>query len=99
MNGRFQMQGSKNWILPKEMNANRFFWDSNWLESWSNHCFHSMGPNRGNVAMDSVLVCSCTHILSTGFRISSESPNAPENLSLHEGDYGTIKCRFRLFAF
>jgi hypothetical protein len=28
MNGRFQMQGGKNWILPKEMNANRFFWDS-----------------------------------------------------------------------
>jgi hypothetical protein len=23
MNGRFQMQGGKNWILPKEMNANR----------------------------------------------------------------------------
>jgi hypothetical protein len=28
MNGRFQMQGGKNWFLPKEMNANRFFWDS-----------------------------------------------------------------------
>jgi hypothetical protein len=26
MNGRFQIQGGKNWILPKEMNANRFFW-------------------------------------------------------------------------
>jgi hypothetical protein len=25
MNGRFQMQGGKNWILPKEMNENRFF--------------------------------------------------------------------------
>jgi hypothetical protein len=25
MNGRFQMQGGKNWFLPKEMNANRFF--------------------------------------------------------------------------
>jgi hypothetical protein len=25
MNGRFQMQGGKNWILPKEINANRFF--------------------------------------------------------------------------
>jgi hypothetical protein len=24
MNGRFQMQGGKNWILPKEMNANRY---------------------------------------------------------------------------
>jgi hypothetical protein len=25
MNGRFQMQGGKNWFLPKEMNANRSF--------------------------------------------------------------------------
>jgi hypothetical protein len=39
MNGRFQMQGGKNWIFPKEMNANRFFWDSHWLEIWSNHIF------------------------------------------------------------
>jgi hypothetical protein len=28
MNGRFKMQGGKNWIFPKEMNANQFFWDS-----------------------------------------------------------------------
>jgi hypothetical protein len=55
MNGRFQMQGSKNWILPKEMNENRFFWDSYWLEIWSNHLFPSMGPNGGIVAMDSDL--------------------------------------------
>jgi hypothetical protein len=27
MNGRSQLQGDKNWILPKEINANRFFWD------------------------------------------------------------------------
>ncbi len=53
MNGRFQMQGGKNWILPKEMNANRFFWDSHWLEIWSNHLFPSMGLNGGSVAMDS----------------------------------------------
>ncbi len=26
MNGRSQMQGGKNWILPKETHANRFFW-------------------------------------------------------------------------
>jgi hypothetical protein len=25
MNGRSQMQGGKHWILPKEINANRFF--------------------------------------------------------------------------
>ncbi len=54
MNGRFQMQGGKNWFLLKEMNANRFFWDSHWLEIWSNHFYPSMGPNGGSVAMDSV---------------------------------------------
>jgi hypothetical protein len=49
------MQGGKNWILPKEMNANRFFWDSYiWLEIWSNHLCPSLGPNGGSVAMDSV---------------------------------------------
>ncbi len=51
--GRFQMQGVKNWILPKEMNANEFFWDTHWLEIWSNHLFPSMGPNGGLMAMDS----------------------------------------------
>jgi hypothetical protein len=47
------MQGGKNRILPKEMDANRFFWDSHWLEIWSNHFCPSMGPNGGSVAMDS----------------------------------------------
>jgi hypothetical protein len=37
MNGRFQKQGVKNWTLPKEINANRLFWDSHWLEIWLNH--------------------------------------------------------------
>jgi hypothetical protein len=32
MNERFQMQEGKNWIFPKEMNANRFFWHFHWLE-------------------------------------------------------------------
>ena len=53
------MQGGKNWFLPKEMNANRFFWDSHWLEIWSNHFYPSMGPNGGSVAMDSV--CGFVH--------------------------------------
>jgi hypothetical protein len=57
MNGRFQMQGGKNWFLPKEMNANRFFWDSHWLEIWSNHFYPSMGSNGGSVAMDSGVRC------------------------------------------
>ncbi len=49
------MQGGKNWILSKEMNANRFFLEAHWLEIWSNHFCPSMGPNGGSVAMDSVL--------------------------------------------
>jgi hypothetical protein len=53
MNGKFQMQGRKNWILPKKINANRFFWDSHWLEIWSNHFCPSMGLNGGSVATDS----------------------------------------------
>jgi hypothetical protein len=66
MNGRFQMQGGKNWFLPKEMNATRFFCDSHWLEIWSNHFYPSMGPNGVSVAMDSALhlqcgfICTCT---------------------------------------
>ncbi len=43
------MQEGKNWILPKEMNAYRFFWDSHWLEIWSNHFCPSTGPNGGSV--------------------------------------------------
>jgi hypothetical protein len=47
------MQGGKNWILPKEINANRFFWDSHWLEILSNHFCSSMGLKGGSVATDS----------------------------------------------
>ncbi len=47
------MQGGKNWILPKEMNASRFFCDSYWLEIWKNHLCPSMGLNGGSLAVDS----------------------------------------------
>jgi hypothetical protein len=50
------MQGGKNWILPKRVNANRFFLHSHWLEIWSNHFCPSMGLNGGSVATDSVHV-------------------------------------------
>jgi hypothetical protein len=60
MNGRFQMPGGKNWILLREMTGNRFFWDSHWLEIWSNHFCPSMGPNGGSVAMDSEGVVKAT---------------------------------------
>jgi hypothetical protein len=65
MNGRFQMQGGKNWFLPKEMNANRFFWDSHWLLIWSNHFCPSMGSNGGSVATDSGLYCTCALLVTT----------------------------------
>ncbi len=51
-NRRSQMQGGINWILPKEINANRFFWDSHWLEIWQNLLYPSMWPKGGSVAMD-----------------------------------------------
>ncbi len=54
MNGRFQIQGGKNWIFSKEMNANWFFWDSHWLEIWPNHLCPSIGPNGGSMVMDPV---------------------------------------------
>jgi hypothetical protein len=47
------MQEGNDWILPNEMNANLFFWDSYRLEIWFNHLFHSMGPNGVTMAMDS----------------------------------------------
>jgi hypothetical protein len=55
MNGRSQMRGGKNWILPKDtcINATRFFWDSHWLEIWKYYLCPSMGLNGGSVAMDS----------------------------------------------
>jgi hypothetical protein len=55
MNSWSQMVGGLNRLLPKEINANRFFWDSHWLEIWSNHFCPSMGPNGGSVAMGSGL--------------------------------------------
>ncbi len=47
MNGRSQRQGCQNWILPKEINANRFFWDSRWLEIWKNHFCPTYGTEMG----------------------------------------------------
>jgi hypothetical protein len=55
MSGRSQMQGGKNWILPKVINSNLFFRDSHWLEIWKNHLRPSMGPKGGSVAMDSAV--------------------------------------------
>ncbi len=50
MNSWTQMQGGQNWILPKEINANRFFWDSYWLEIWKNQLCPSFGPDGGSAA-------------------------------------------------
>ncbi len=37
----------------RNINANRFFGDSHWLDIWSNHFCPSMGLNGGSVATDS----------------------------------------------
>jgi hypothetical protein len=49
INGRSQMQGGKNWILPKEI---KFFRDSHWLEIWNKTLMSHYG-NAGSVARDS----------------------------------------------
>jgi hypothetical protein len=78
MNGRFQMQGGKNRILPKEINANRFFWDSHWLEIWVKPLIlcPSMGPNGGSVAMDSAVddVSDASVTAATGFTVAPGFP-------------------------
>ncbi len=49
-----QMQGGQNWTLPKEINADRFFWNSHWLDSWKNqYKCPSMGPNGRSAASTS----------------------------------------------
>jgi hypothetical protein len=58
MNWRSQIQGGKNWILPREINANRLFRDSHWMKIWKNHLCPSMGPNGGSGAMDSFPIYS-----------------------------------------
>jgi hypothetical protein len=57
MNERSQMLGGKNWILPKDMNAYRFFRVPRFslAGNWKNHLCPSIGPNGGSVATDSVL--------------------------------------------
>jgi hypothetical protein len=44
MNGRSQMQGGKNWIFPKEINANS---SSETLIGWKSGK-NTMGPNGGS---------------------------------------------------
>jgi hypothetical protein len=44
MNGKSQMQGGKNWILPKNVYVNRFFRDSHWLEIWARICNRLWSP-------------------------------------------------------
>jgi hypothetical protein len=100
MNGRFQMQGGKNWIFATVMNANRFFWDSHCLEIWSNHFCPSMGPNGGSVAMDSVLSQRVGRVLSFfSSRRNWDSPNpspagecAPPPVLGGGAPRGTLAC-------
>ncbi len=73
MNGRTQMQGGKNRIFPKEINANRFFCDSHLLEIWKTHFYPSLGPNGGSVSMDSAVNFECK-LSITGYQIYTEIP-------------------------
>jgi hypothetical protein len=61
------MQGGKNWILPTEININRFFRNSHWLEIWKNHLYSSMGPNGGIVALNSESRFYYRRVVKTGF--------------------------------
>jgi hypothetical protein len=45
--------------------ANRFYWDSHWLEIWSNHFCPSMGPNGGSVAISDI--CFMVMVLATEY--------------------------------
>ncbi len=65
--GGAQMQGCKNWILPKNINANWFFWDSHWLEIWKNHYVPLWGRIEG-VWMWTLI----NHIRYLDFHISSD---------------------------
>ncbi len=59
MKGRYQLQGGKNWILPKEINANErdkcepVLLRLSMAGNLENHLCPSMGTNGGRVAMDS----------------------------------------------
>ncbi len=83
MNGRFQMQRGKNWIFPKEMNANRFFWDSHRLEIWSNYFCPSVGPNGVCVAMDSELLLSMETLHSSKTHIWTLDSKAVRKVSVN----------------
>jgi hypothetical protein len=50
------IQDGQNWILQKEINADRFFWDSHWLEIRKCPLCLSMGPNGGSAASASGLL-------------------------------------------
>jgi hypothetical protein len=83
MNSRSQMVGGLNRLLPKEINENRFFWDSHWLEIWSNHFCPPMGPNGGSVAMDSEVLCKLCLITITKSRknrVLDRIPSCPAQL-------------------
>jgi hypothetical protein len=71
------MQGGKNWILLKEINANRFFRDSHWLEIGKNYLCPSMGPNGGSVAMYSVPKDILIDTRKDYFLAAAESAAAP----------------------
>ncbi len=50
------MQDGQYWILPKEINADWFFWDSYWLEILKYQLCLFKGPNGGSLASASGLL-------------------------------------------
>ncbi len=59
------MKGGKNWILSKEINTNRFFWNSHWLEIWKTHQCPAADPNGGSVAIWTPLKESFAYVPSS----------------------------------
>ncbi len=84
------MQGGKNRFLPKEMTANLFIWDTQWLKIWSKHLCPSMGPNGGSVAIDSgsytTTLCEMVDLLK-GSRCASPTLTSLGYFFHHDGMY------------
>jgi hypothetical protein len=60
------MQGGKNWILPKVMNANPFFSDSHWLEKPLMSLYGTEWRERG-YGLTEILVNKCDVLMPQHF--------------------------------
>ncbi len=65
------MQGSKKWILPKEINTNRFFCDSHWLRVTEEPVCFKLFPQNPDLTTDHPAVeisCSWLSALTYPYR-------------------------------